>query len=134
MAPDRERIECATYTHARRHPMVLGKIGGWTPPRQLTVAQIFVLLGSFFILVKTSALWSQLLPGGMATMVVLGVPAAATWSVRRARVEGRSLARAGVGFAQCIGRPSRGSVQGKPGRFRRARLDPQPLYIAPGRP
>jgi hypothetical protein len=37
--PDDEII-CATYTHARRHPMVLGNIGGWTPPWQLKLVDV----------------------------------------------------------------------------------------------
>ena len=43
---DDQSIQCATYTHARRHPMVLGSIGGWSPPFQLTMTQLGVLLAS----------------------------------------------------------------------------------------
>jgi hypothetical protein len=116
VADDDQRLSCATYTHARRHPMVLGRIAGWTPPFQLTISQIGVLLASFLGLVWTWDLWARWLPGGMATAVVLGVPSAAAWAARRARVEGRSLPRAAVGFAQLLSTPRDGVAGGRPFR------------------
>src|SRR5688572_19420529 len=91
---DASPITCATYTHARRHPMVLGRIAGWTPPFQLTISQLAVLLVMFLVLVWTWHLWGPLVPGSSGVLVVVGVPSGAAWAARRARVEGRSLPRA----------------------------------------
>lgn len=118
---EQERLACASYTHARRHPMVLGRIAGWTPPFQLTISQIAVLIISFLGLMWSWGLWARWLPGGLATMVVLAVPSSAAWAARRARVEGRSLPRAAVGFAQILSGPRQGVVGGRPFRATRTR-------------
>src|SRR3546814_13161797 len=34
-----EVVACASYTFARRHPKVLGRIGGWAPAGQLHVLE-----------------------------------------------------------------------------------------------
>ena len=54
-------ITCATYTHARRHPMVLGKIGGWRPPFQLTLPQLGVFIVAFLLMVRLWPLWAGFL-------------------------------------------------------------------------
>lgn len=118
---DAAPITCATYTHARRHPMVLGRIAGWTPPFQLTISQLVVLLVTFLVLVWTWDLWGPLVPGSAGMLIVLGVPSAAAWAARRARVEGRSLPRAAVGFVQLALGPTRGTLHGKPVRPHRSR-------------
>jgi hypothetical protein len=109
-------VHCATYTHARRHPMVLGRIAGWTPPFQLSLVQIGVLLVSFFVMVKTWWLWAEPLPGSMALIVGAGVPIGLTWAVRRVRIEGRSLPRAAVGWVSLWCTPHKGSLRGRPYR------------------
>jgi conjugation transfer TcpE-like protein len=109
--PD-EAIMCATYTHARRHPMVLGHIGGWTPPFQLTVSQIVVLLGTFFVESQTWGLWGRLLPRTVAAVLAVGVPITLAWLVRRTHVEGRSLPRAGRGWLTYLTAPRHGTVGG----------------------
>jgi hypothetical protein len=129
-----EGVRCASYTHARRHPMVLGRIAGWTPPFQLTVTQIAVLLGSFFGLVWTWELWAGLLPSGAATAVALGVPTGATWAVRRVRVEGRSLPRALLGWLQLAVTPTAGTVAGRPARAGGRRTAGGRIYLAAGEP
>ena len=112
-------ITCATYTHARRHPMVLGRIAGWAPPFQLTISQLMVLLVTFFSLIWSWDVWGPLLPGSTGMFVVLGVPAAAAWAVRRARIEGRSLPRAAIGVVQLLASPRHGVLHGKPVRQHR---------------
>ena len=109
-------VRCASYTHARRHPMVLGQIAGWTPPFQLTVTQILVLLGTFIALVWSWSLWARFLPSTIALMVAAGLPTGAAWVVRRVRVEGRSLVRAGVGYVALWCGPSQGTIAGRPHR------------------
>lgn len=119
---DDEGLRCASYTHARRHPMVLGRIAGWTPPFQLSVTQLAVLVVSFLALVRLWWLWSPLLPHPVAVLAAspAGVPAGLAWAVRRLRVEGRSLARTGLGWLSLWSTPSTGRVAGGPNRDGRA--------------
>jgi hypothetical protein len=119
-----EALVCATYTHARRHPMVLGRIAGWSPPFQLTITQLVVVMTCFLVMVWTWRLWAPLLPDTAATLAVVGVPTVAAWAVRRVRVEGRSLARAGLGRLALWCAPTRGRVAGRPHR------DPRPASLA----
>jgi hypothetical protein len=109
-------VHCASYTHARRHPMVLGRIAGWTPPFQLSLVQIGVLLVSFFVMVRTWWLWAEPLPGSLALVVGAGVPIGLTWAVRRVRIEGRSLPRAAAGWVALWCTPHKGSLRGRPYR------------------
>lgn len=119
---DDEGLRCASYTHARRHPMVLGRIAGWTPPFQLSVTQLAVLVVSFLALVRLWWLWSPLLPHPVAVLAAspAGMPAGLAWAVRRLRVEGRSLARTGLGWLSLWSTPSTGRVAGRPNRDGRA--------------
>src|SRR5262245_28441195 len=125
-------ISCATYTHARRHPMVLGQIAGWAPPFQLTISQLVVLLVTFLGLVWTWDLWGPVVPGSAGVLVVLGVPSGAAWAARRARIEGRSLPRAAVGFMQLAVAPGRGTLHGSPVRPDRARSAATRAYVTVG--
>lgn len=109
-----ERISCATYTHARRHPMVLGQIGGWTSPVPLTPAQIVVLLVTVGIVAQTWRLWGDVLPPALSVIVAVGLPCGATWAVRKGRVEGRSLVRTVAGYMSLVTRLGKGQVGGRP--------------------
>lgn len=109
-------IACASYTHARRHPMVLGRIGGWAPPFQLSVAQIVVLVVSFAAMTWSWSAWAPFLPDTVAMMVAAGVPVGAAWALRRVRIEGRSLPRAGLGYLALWCQPAGGVVAGRPYR------------------
>lgn len=115
-----DEIICATYTHARRHPMVLGNIGGWTPPFQLTLVQVGVLIVSYVIEVKTWPLWGAHLPVSLALILGAGLPCLLAWAVRHTRIEGRSLPRLAVGWVQFLAMPRRGMVAGRPYRPERA--------------
>jgi hypothetical protein len=108
-----DRVACATYTHARRHPMVLGKIGDWTPPFQLTMAQVGVLLGTLLVETQTWRYWGPKLNPTVAILVFIAIPAALAWAVRKARVEGRSLARAVAGWFAYLARPRAGRAGGR---------------------
>ena len=110
------QVHCATYTHARRHPMVLGRIAGWTPPFQLSLAQIGVLLVGFWVMFQTWRLWAPALPSSLALIIGAGVPIGLTWAVRRVRVEGRSLARAALGWVSLWSTPPKGTLRGRPHR------------------
>jgi hypothetical protein len=116
-----DEIICATYTHARRHPMVLGNIGGWTPPFQLTLVQVAVLIVSYIVEVQIWSLWGGHLPTAPGLIGMVGLPCLLAWAVRRTRIEGRSLPRLAVGWAQFLARPRRGAVAGRPYRPERPR-------------
>jgi hypothetical protein len=128
-----DHIVCATYTHARRHPLVLGKIAGWTPPFQLSVPQVLVLLGVFWLEMQTWHLWGALLPRSLQAVVAIGLPIGLGWIVRKARVEGRSLPRAVVGWVSLLTSPRWGKAAGRPYRLARpVALGRYRMYVAPG--
>ena len=130
---DEQQIICATYTHARRHPLVLGQIGGWTPPFQLTLTQIGVLLVALFLEVRTWHWWGAHLPRVLAVVVAVGVPALLAWAARRARFEGRSLPRAALAWFTFLLTPRRGQVGGRPHRVSRPGSPGRdPVYVAAG--
>lgn len=126
MPTDLEAITCRSYTRARRHPLVIGKIGGWTLPTPITPAQLGVLTGSFLALLWTRALWAHL--GELGNLVVQGlVPLTLAWAVRHLRIEGRPPLRAAVGLAQYLASPREGALRG------RAFREPRPARVRPTR-
>jgi hypothetical protein len=96
--------------------MVLGRIAGWAPPFQLSVTQLGVLVGSFLMLTWSRPMWSHLTPPGASLILLVGVPVALAWAIRRVRVEGRSLPRAALGWLSLWSQPRLGSVGGRPVR------------------
>lgn len=129
--PDEAFVQCASYTHARRHPMVLGRIAGWSPPFQLTITQVIVVLATFVLLTWSWQLWAPLLPSTLSFMVAVGGPIAAAWAVRHVRVEGRSLARAALGYATLLSTPHAGQVGGRPHRAPRTTRAATRVWIGP---
>lgn len=133
--PDTGQITCATYTHARRHPMVIGQIGGWTPPFQLSVTQILVLLVVVWMEYQTWSLWLGYLPPALALGVAAALPCVLVWGVRRARIEGRSLPRTVVGWISLQSAPRPGRVGGRSYRSARAAaMGRACMFVAPGDP
>jgi hypothetical protein len=108
-----EPLTCATYTHARRHPMVLGQIGGWTPPFQLTLPQVGVLIVGYVLELQTWRWWGPYLPRVAAIGVAVGLPCVLAFAARRARVEGRSLPRTVVGWLMLMWVPRGGQAVGR---------------------
>lgn len=94
---DTELLECRSYTHARRFPLVIGNIQGlrlripWTP------AQLGIAVGTWIALAVTRDLWGYLTPLGNS-LVFLGLPPFLAWKARASRIEGRAPWRAGVGW------------------------------------
>jgi conjugation transfer TcpE-like protein len=128
-------ILCATYTHARRHPMVLGQIGGWTPPFQLTMTQLAVLIITFLVETQTWRWWGVFLPRMAGVIVAIGLPCLLAWVVRRTRIEGRSLPRFVAGWFVYAAMPRRGKAGGRP--YRPAKpLWPyyERIYVTAGEP
>ena len=106
-------LHCRTYTHARRFPLVIGKVGGYALPTPLTPAQVVVLLGTTALLLSTRGVWARL-PGPTDLVVAMAVPPVLAWAVRHARVEGRSPVRAAAGWLTYLLRPRRGLRGGRP--------------------
>lgn len=106
-----------SYTRARRHPWVLGKLGDWTLPLgPYTPAQLVVAGGGLFVLVKTFEWWRIFGP------IPVAVWAAAIWAVRSARIGGRSPGAAVLGAAVYLLRPPGGRIAGRAAKDRRPRL------------
>ncbi len=113
-APD-ARLACRSYTHARRHPWVIGKIGGWALPTPLSPTQLLVLVSSFLVLLWTRALWAHL-PGVINLVVQAGLPMVLSWMVRHVRMEGRSPLRMLAGAVVYASAPKEGVHNGRPYR------------------
>ena len=128
---DRPGISCASYTHARRHPMVLGKIGGWSPPIQLSIAQIVVLVAGYVVTVWGWDLWAHG-PGPVNLAVAAAGPWLPAWALRAVRVEGRDVLRAGVGVLAYASSPRRGVYRGRPCPAERSRRVRASLFVRDG--
>lgn len=111
--------------------MVLGRIGGWTPPFQLTLTQVGVIIGVFLIEVKTWRWWALVLPPAVTIMLAVGLPLLLGWVVRRTRIEGRSLPRYLLGRLSLFWVPKLGQVRGRPHRYgKAARPGAAWIYVA----
>jgi hypothetical protein len=107
-------VACASYTHARRHPKVLGKIGGWAPPVRLSFVQLATFASTATVLVMAWDLWVRWLPPVLRLVVIVTAPSLGAWAVRRSRVEGRSLVRTAAGFIALASQPRTGTLAGRP--------------------
>ncbi|MER6443617.1 hypothetical protein [Streptomyces venezuelae] len=94
-----------TYTNARRHPWVLGKLGDWAMPfGPYTPAQLVVLGGGAFVLIKTFAFWSW--AGPIPVVLWLG----SVWAVRGAQIAGQNPFTAIAGMLALLSRHPAGRV------------------------
>lgn len=121
-------VQCRSYTHARRYPWVIGRIGGWQLPTQLTLAELAAMGALFVLLVETRTIWAHL-PRMLNLVVLAGIPAAGTWAVRHLRMEGRSPLRGLVGVLNLLATPRRGRVQGRAYREAPARHVVQRVFV-----
>ena len=110
-----DEVACRSYTHARRYPWVIGRIGGWQLPTQLTLAQVAAMGAALGVLVATRALWAHL-PRAANLAVEVTLPGLAAWSVRHVRMEGRSPLRAMAGMVSFLATPRLGRLHGRPYR------------------
>jgi hypothetical protein len=117
-------VVCYSYTAARRHPLVIGQIGGFVLPSPLSPAQMATLLASFFGLLLTRQIWGLLLPGVVSLFVLISVPCGLTWAVRHLRMEGRSPLRMLYGQLAYWLSPPQGWVRG-----RAVWLAPRPVRV-----
>jgi hypothetical protein len=111
---DDQRIDCRVYTHARRHPIVIGNIQGLRIP-PVTPAQLIVGVGSLVLLVLTQPLWAHF-GGAVNGLLMIAVPLGLAFAARALRVEGRAPWRAGLGWFMLVAAPRRGRRLGKPER------------------
>ncbi|MFB8023556.1 hypothetical protein ACFC36_33840 [Streptomyces rubiginosohelvolus] len=121
----RERL-ARSYTAARRHPWVLGKLGDWViwfGP--YSPAQLVVIGGGAVLLINTFAWWSWLGP----VPVVLWLVAA--WAVRGAKIGGVSPSTAVLGLVQLLSQPPSGRIAGRAARDVRPRLLTGSFVIEP---
>ncbi|MFI1169183.1 hypothetical protein ACH4UM_37890 [Streptomyces sp. NPDC020801] len=106
-----------SYTRARRHPWVLGKVGDWVLPLgPYTPAQMVIGAVGVFVLIKTFSWWSFM---GPAPVVGLGV---LVWMARATRIGGRSPMWIAYGWVQYVLQPKNGRIAGRPARERGTRL------------
>jgi hypothetical protein len=116
---DAAPISCRSYTFARRYPLVIGKIAGWTPWwGPATPAQYVIAIATGLTLLATKGIWAHL--GPLNLLVIIGLPFGLAWYVRSARIEHRSPERAMLGFLTLLSVPPMGTRDGRPAR------DPRP--------
>ncbi|SEB31707.1 hypothetical protein [Streptomyces melanosporofaciens] len=112
-----ERRVSRTYTAARRHPWVLGRVGDWKIPLgPYTPPQLMVAFVGALLLIKTFSWWSWLGPVPVAGWAV------AVWMARRSRIGGRSPWAAPGGVISVLLQPPAGRIGGRPARDRRAQV------------
>lgn len=88
---DEHQLECWSYTHARRHPAVLGKVGGaHLPFGPYTPTQGVIFMVTAVPLFLTKQWWSPIVGSQLRIVVMFGVPIAAMFVFRNLRIEGRS--------------------------------------------
>lgn len=90
-----DRIECRSYTRARRHPKVLGRIGDTVLPFTVTMPQLLVGGIVLSVVLATRAVWSPILPGAL---VVPSTTIGSALATRYVRVEGRNPLYAAAGY------------------------------------
>lgn len=110
-------VSCRVYTHARRHPVVIGNIQGLRIP-PVTPAQLLLGVSSLVLLTVSHPLWAHFGTAGNG-IVFLGVPLGLAFAARALRVEGRAPWRAGLGWLMLVAAPRRGLRLGRPERTTR---------------
>ncbi|MFD6181958.1 hypothetical protein [Streptomyces goshikiensis] len=100
-----------SYTSARRHPWVLGKLGDWTMPfGPYTPAQLVVLGGGAFVLIQTFSWWSWAGPVPVVAWLV------SVWAVRGAQIAGQNPFTAILGVLVVLTCHPAGRIGGRTAR------------------
>ncbi|MBV9022734.1 MAG: hypothetical protein JO362_02735 [Streptomycetaceae bacterium] len=94
MSADEEQLIGHSYTRARKHPLVIGKLpgAGRLPGGPYTITQVVTMVVVFLLLVITRQLWAHF--GVLDVLVMVAVPWGLAWVLRYARLDGRDPARA----------------------------------------
>lgn len=101
-----------SYTHALRHPVIIGHIAGWRLPWAVSATQLGAVAATTAVLLVVRPVWAHF--GGVGNLIVFClVVGIVGWAVRFWRVEGRSPIRVAAGLAAVIfGSGSRMGVYG----------------------
>lgn len=91
-----------SYTRAVRHPLVLGRVGGYQLPVQLTVPQLIVGALVLVIGLALRPLIAQVVGGRVALVVVAVVVFGALIVAKRVRAQGRNSLQAAAGVVEYV--------------------------------
>jgi hypothetical protein len=94
VSADEEQLIGHSYTRARKHPLVIGKLpgAGRLPGGPYTITQVVTMVATFLLLVITKSLWAHF--GALDVIVMIALPWGLAWVLRYARLDGRDPARA----------------------------------------
>ncbi|MEU3297612.1 hypothetical protein ABZ722_35495 [Streptomyces longwoodensis] len=122
MSASEEELIGHSYTRARKHPLVIGKLpgAGRLPGGPYTITQVMTMVISFGLLVTTRELWARF--GAMNFILMALIPWGLAWVLRYARLDGRDPARAVRSLIIYSSTPAQGRLAGKPQRVARPRL------------
>ncbi|WP_331731754.1 hypothetical protein [Streptomyces sp. NBC_00073] len=122
MSASEEELIGHSYTRARKHPLVIGKLpgAGRLPGGPYTITQVMTMVCSFGLLVMTRDLWAHF--GAMNFILMALIPWGLAWVLRYARLDGRDPARAVRSLLIYSSTPSQGRLAGKPQQVARPRL------------
>ncbi|MCX5216193.1 hypothetical protein OG689_44465 [Kitasatospora sp. NBC_00240] len=111
-----------SYTRARKHPLVVGKLpgAGRIPGGPYTVTQVVTMVVAFGVLATTRAIWAHF--GLMDIVIMVAVPWGLAWVLRYARLDGRDPARALRSLLVYISTPTAGRLAGQPQGALRTRI------------
>lgn len=91
MDPETPPIICHVWTAARKHPKMIGVIGGHAMPFVSTYAQAGAFIGTLLaLLVTRSRFWGHIVAGPLQIILVIGLPFAAWFAVRLWHPDDRS--------------------------------------------
>jgi hypothetical protein len=121
-------VACRIYTHARRHPVVIGNIQGLRIP-PVTPAQLLVGVGSLVLLTVTYPIWAHF-GGAVNGFLIVAVPLGLAFAARALRVEGRAPWRAGLGWLTLAVAPRRGTRLGRAERVGRLAREYQRAWVS----
>lgn len=122
MSASEEDLIGHSYTRARKHPLVIGKLpgAGRIPGGPYTITQIVTMVVVFGSLALTQALWAHF---GLANiLIMIALPWGLAWVLRYARIDGRDPARALRSLLIYASAPAGGRLAGRPQRQSRPHL------------
>lgn len=101
-----EVLHFQSYTHALRHPIIIGRVAGWRLPWALSVTQLGAVAATAILLLATRPVWAHL--GGVGNLALFSlIVGGAGWAARHWRIEGRSPIAAAVGILSVALLPGR---------------------------
>ena|GEM_PF-2249936 len=94
----------SSYTQALRHPVIIGRVAGWSLPWAMSATQLGAVAATSLLLVTGRPVWAHL--GGVGNLTVFCVTVVGVgWGVRRWRVEGRSPLRVAASMVTVVSSP-----------------------------